>query len=153
MNPLWHTHIVSGKEWLIDPFADWLYPALQRNHDDGKRRILKWFWIEHCTVFSLMKSFDLIFSDEGSCPMSTIWRAPHRRWCGWSGNLFLHITNMFPIFFKPSCIYSQTFQKQLYIPNMFPIFSKSVVYFSLSSTRASWRLWKMQQRSKERFVE
>ena len=34
----------------------------------------------------------------------------------------------------------QPFQTQLYI-------------FSLSSTRASWRLWKMQQRSKERVVE
>ena len=146
-----YTHIVSGKEWLIDPFADWLYPALQRNHDNGKRHILKWFRIEQ--HFFWLNHLIWFYSDEGSRPMSTIWRAPHRRWYGWSGNLFLHITNMFPIFFKPSCIYSQTFQKQLYIPNMFPIFSKSVVYFSLSSTRASWRLWKMQQRSKERFVE
>ena len=114
MNPLWHTHIVSGKEWLIDPFADWLYPALQRNHDNGKRHILKWFRIEPHFLWWIHLVW--FCSDEGSRPMSTIWRTPHRRWYGWSGNLILQIPNMSPAFSNPVVYFFSQFYKSIMAP-------------------------------------
>ena len=127
MNPLWHTHIVSGKEWLIDPFADWLYPALQRNHDNGKRHILKWFRIEqHFLWWNHLIWFFFQMKEAAQCRQFDELRTGD----GMVGQVIFFCTLQIcsqsfsnpvvyiPKLFKNNCIFQicfQSFQNQLYI--------------------------------------